>query len=462
MQNDTVYFLNYAIARDTLSPQPHASARVQGPSGEFNVRKSPQPSRRNPYDRQRLTRPTVEAFEERLLLSTIDVTNTNDTGAGSLRAAMLAANTGDMIDFNIAPSGVQTITLNSPLTLNAGVSDVTIDGYSEPGASVNTSNTTDNAALTIVLNGFTKSVTDGIQLSNADVTVRGLDFEGFSHSGITIASPGGDTITGNFFGIDPTGAFNANTVNTYGILTNGANGNTIGGAAPDLRNVVSNNDYGIDLGAGSAAGDDNVIQGNFVGVGLDGTTPAPNQVGVVVTFASGTQIGGSAAGAGNVISGNSNDGVQLLSTSSTTIAGNLIGVASDGATAAGNGGWGIDGLGGVKGTVVGDSTGALGSPAANIIQNNAAGGVQFEDGSGNVIESNSIDGPNAGIVLGATANILTSTSQITAPSVQERLMCPTPTALRTSTSRATSTNRSPARTTSRSFPSRPIRPTAAR
>ncbi len=85
----------------------------------------------------------------------------------------------------------------------------------------------------------------------------------------------------------------------------------------------------------------------------------------------------------------------------------------------GNGGWGIQVQTTATGSVVGDPTGALNSSAANIIQNNALGGVDFPDGSGNVILSNSIDGPNAGIVLGPTANLLTTTVAIAAPSLQD-------------------------------------------
>src|SRR5690349_21586790 len=64
--------------------------------------------------------PHIEAMEERLLLATILVTNTNDGGPGSLRAAILASNqtTGvpDVINFNITGSpGVQTIAPQSAL-----------------------------------------------------------------------------------------------------------------------------------------------------------------------------------------------------------------------------------------------------------------------------------------------------------------------------------------------------------
>src|SRR5690349_762556 len=65
------------------------------------------------------------------------VTNTNDTGAGSLRQAIIDANTmgGGTINFNIPGAGVHTIT---PLTVLPTIAQtVTIDGYTQTGSSMN-------------------------------------------------------------------------------------------------------------------------------------------------------------------------------------------------------------------------------------------------------------------------------------------------------------------------------------
>src|SRR5436309_8704045 len=79
------------------------------------------------------------------------VTNTNDTGTGSLRQAILDANSmgGGTINFNIPGAGVHTIT---PMTVLPTITQtVTIDGYSQPGSSANTNPTTMglNAVITI-------------------------------------------------------------------------------------------------------------------------------------------------------------------------------------------------------------------------------------------------------------------------------------------------------------------------
>src|SRR5205085_8232721 len=65
------------------------------------------------------------------------VTNTNDTGMGSLRQAILDANSmgGGTINFTIPGGGVHTI---SPMTVLPTITQtVTIDGYSQPGSSPN-------------------------------------------------------------------------------------------------------------------------------------------------------------------------------------------------------------------------------------------------------------------------------------------------------------------------------------
>ncbi len=75
------------------------------------------------------------------------VTNTNDSGPGSLRQAILDSNSNpgpDTIDFNIPGSGVHTI---SPTSALPTITDpVLIDGYSQPGSSPNTLLQGNNAA----------------------------------------------------------------------------------------------------------------------------------------------------------------------------------------------------------------------------------------------------------------------------------------------------------------------------
>src|SRR5262245_13943960 len=82
--------------------------------------------------------------------ATFTVINTDDSGAGSLRQAILDANGNpgpDTIDFAIPGSGVHTI---SPVTpLPAITEPVTIDGYTQAGSSPNTDANDDNAVLLV-------------------------------------------------------------------------------------------------------------------------------------------------------------------------------------------------------------------------------------------------------------------------------------------------------------------------
>ena len=67
---------------------------------------------------------------------TFTVTSTGDAGAGTLRQAILDANTAagaDTIAFNITGAGVQTIALSSSLPMASVTGGLTVDGTTQPG-----------------------------------------------------------------------------------------------------------------------------------------------------------------------------------------------------------------------------------------------------------------------------------------------------------------------------------------
>src|SRR5262249_52478425 len=79
--------------------------------------------------RSRRLRPTVMELEGRALLSTLTVSNTDDSGAGSLRAAVAQANAdggGDTIVFSSLFNAPQTITLSGQLELTGTTGTTTI------------------------------------------------------------------------------------------------------------------------------------------------------------------------------------------------------------------------------------------------------------------------------------------------------------------------------------------------
>ncbi len=184
----------------------------------------------------------AERLEDRTLLSTFSVSNTDDHGAGSLRQAIVDANNNanvggfpDEIDFDIPGSGLQVI---SPTSGLPPITDpVVIDGYTQPGSSPNTVVDGDSATLLIVLDGSLDPLADGLLLYAGNSTVRGLVINGFNE-GIRVSSVGGNVIEGNFIGTDATGLLALGNTDE-GIDVDDSPGNTIGGSTPEARNVIS-------------------------------------------------------------------------------------------------------------------------------------------------------------------------------------------------------------------------------
>jgi hypothetical protein len=189
------------------------------------------------------------------------VTNTGDSGGGSLRAAIDNANLHagpDAINFAIPGSGVQTIDLLSPLP------DITeavhIDGYTQGAASPNTLAHGNNAVVLVELDG-TAAPGVGLNVLGDGSTIRGLIIKRFSSDGIVIAG-GGNTIEGNFIGTDATGALGQPNGGNGIALVGSAVGNMIGGSTPDAQNRIAfNTGSGITI---QGSGADNAIRGNAV------------------------------------------------------------------------------------------------------------------------------------------------------------------------------------------------------
>src|SRR5688572_15264246 len=80
--------------------------------------------------------------------ATITVTSSADSGAGSLRAAITTANASsgaDVIEFDIAGNCPRVIQLASPLPVITA--DLSIEGYTQPGAAANTLDLGNDAAI---------------------------------------------------------------------------------------------------------------------------------------------------------------------------------------------------------------------------------------------------------------------------------------------------------------------------
>jgi hypothetical protein len=321
---------------------------------------------------------------------TLVVTNTNDSGTGSLRQALLAADASnspgpDTIDFKIPGAGPFVISPASPLP--AVAHPTIINGYSQPGAHTNSLATGDNAVIQIQLDGSNSGGANGLVLSGGGSTVEGLTITRFN-DGILISGAGASTITGNFLGTNPSGTAQG-LANQTGIEVQ-TSGNTLGGTKPALRNVISgNNNQGILLDDGASG---NLVAGNYIGTDISGGNRLGNNGGgVVLEDAPQNTIGGNGSGAGNLISGNGNDGVLVSSFNngpgslSTVIQGNVIGLDANGIIGLGNNNNGVE-IDFGSGTLIGGPKAAN----ANVISGNQAGVFLQNSATGIAIEGNDI------------------------------------------------------------------------
>ena len=318
----------------------------------------------------------IEALEGRQLLSTYLVTTTADTGAGSLRQAIMDANNhkgADTIHFAIG-SGSKTIKPSTGLpSLGDGT---TLDATSQPGYA---------GKPLIVIDGANAGSADGLKITGSGVVVRGLVIDHFGGSGILILGKGGNRIAGNYIGTDSSGSIDAGN-HAHGIIIQSPS-NTIGGTKASDRNVISGNDM-AGVFVYTSAAHNNVILGNFIGTAASGLVKLGNSVtGVQINGGANNWIGAGAKGARNVISGNGTDGVLIVNAGSTlnVVQQNFIGTDATGEKALGNGRYGIE---------ISQPNNVVGGTgrAGNLISGNGAAGVVLflSSAYGNRVQGNSI------------------------------------------------------------------------
>ncbi len=235
----------------------------------------------------------------------------------------------DTIAFAIAGGGVHTI---QPATVLPDIAEaLTIDGYTQPGATPNTLAVGDNAVIEIEIDGSLLGVFNYLlRVSASGSKVRGLVLNRAVDANIYVGptSPTDDTvIEGNFFNTDPTGTTLLS--NSPAIRITGS-GNLIGGTTPAARNIIAG---GENFGSAELmiGGDGNRVKGNYLGLDASGTVPLQGQSGSngvnlgAQGIATNTLIGGDEPGAGNVIVAYASAIVLGAGVSGTTIQGNFIG-----------------------------------------------------------------------------------------------------------------------------------------
>ncbi len=391
--------------------------------------------------------------------ATFTVVNTNNTGPGSLRQAMLDANVTpgtNSIVFGITNATTTIVTTN---TLPDITNPVVMDATTQPGY----------AGLPIVeLTGLNVAGSlDGLRIRTSNSVIRGLVINRFAGDGIEVTNSSGVAIEGNFIGLSLAGTvdqgnsregilltnsanciiggifatqrnfisgsqFNGVSINgpnatnnlvignviglslTNGAVANSQNGvllsgsrfNVVGGTTAAERNIISaNSSDGVEVTGVTTLS--NVIQGNFIGPDMAGTLDRRNSAnGVYLNGAPNNIIGGASPGAGNLISRNQSDGVEIsgLTASNNFVLGNWIGLDATGTTNLGNFGHGVFFTSNARFNFIG----ATNSGAGNRIAFNSQDGIYVQSGTNNAIRGNNIWSNNAlGLDLdndGITAN----------------------------------------------------------
>ena len=325
--------------------------------------------------------------------NTYTVTSAADSGFGSLRQAISDANAQQVtggtrcaphsIVFAIPGTGLHTIRPLSPLPMfNI---PITLDGYSQPGSSVNTLSEGSNAVIAIELDGSLAGATDAIVIGASipgsplcagnTSAISGLVINRFAGAALSMGEEfcpvngfcpvGGVRIQGNFFGTDASGTVGlangialgrANLVFGRGSTSNivGDEIVQLGGPNPPLaqtRNLISAaGGDGIHIGStrADARAESHRIRNNIIGLSATGTAALPNAGRGITVDLNSTAI----AIHDNLISANLGDGVAIFDspTQGTELVANGIGIGVGG-QAFGNGGHGV--------LVAGTTTGAF-------------------------------------------------------------------------------------------------------
>lgn len=362
------------------------------------------------------------------------VSNTNDSGSGSLRQAILDSNQSsdlDVICFAIG-SGLQTIIPASPL--NPVTQPLIIDGSTQPGFA---------SAPIIELNGAGAGAgADGLRITGngSGSTIKSLIINRFSSHGLFLDSSN-NTITGNYIGTNAAGSAAAGNGSDgigifSGISAASANGNVIGGTLTSTRNIISGNTgNGVGITAqngGTANG--NVVSGNYVGTDATGTTGIPNGgdgvllnhpqgsatlTANVIGGITGVTVGGACTGSCNLLSGNGANGAGFWHSGAhgNSFIGNYVGTNAAGTGPIANGNIGLE-----VNETPNNTVGGTAPAARNVLSGNLGAGL-FLTGAGatgNVVNGNYI-GTNAagtapvgnhkmGIGIGASPNAVGANS----------------------------------------------------
>lgn len=349
------------------------------------------------------------------VIFTTTVSNANDSGVGSLRAALTNVNAVGKDEYRIhfsipmtPQTQVPTINLISglPPLAQPTAAKVIIDGTTQPGSG------------RVQLNGAGAGspAVDGLQITAGNTTLKGLAINRFSGDGIDLRTNGGNIVVGCFIGTNAAATAIIGFVGTrpfsyrntgVGVRINAIPNNRIGGTAAGERNVISGNAQdGIFISSGNSTG--NQVLGNYIGTDIGGTLDFGNAGDGIIMGGPNNFIGGNVAGAGNVISGNGERGLYLLGgASGNRVLGNFIGTTATGTAALPNALDGVLVYNFASNNVIGGST----PQERNLVSGNLGAGIRI-DGSAGAPNGTMVQGNYIGTNAAGSSRIPNATGAV--------------------------------------------------
>jgi hypothetical protein len=321
----------------------------------------------------------------------IDIFSSNNSVIGCVIGTDIAD---DEADANLGGVGIEANSLGNTIGGTAAGTANVISGNAGDGIYIDASclvlgnligtNATGAAAVPNIEGIFVDGSGSNPNGSSSDREEQGVTIGGTMASAANVISGNGDTgiyteapclVEGNRIGTNLTGT-SALRNTLYGIYVGGSDA-TIGGTSAGAANVISGNgDLGIFIDAPC------LLEGNRIGANADGTGSVPNSDDGIYVEVPGATIGGTSAGAANVISGNSFAGIENVAPA--LIEGNFIGTNLTGTGAVPNSSVGILVAGNAGGTTIGGTT--VGT--ANVISGNGGDGIDL--GASSLVEGNRI------------------------------------------------------------------------
>jgi hypothetical protein len=242
-------------------------------------------------------------------------------------------------------------------------------------------------------------ISNGASNNTIGGAVRGSDRNVIAgnYDGIIIANSGtsANVVQNNLIGVNATGTAGVIGGDTGILIDKGASDNVIGGPGGSLGNVIApQGDVAISIDDAGTSG--NVVQGNIIGLNEAGTAAMGTFLGVQIINATNTTVGGPGPSDGNVISGNTSEGITIAGPN-TSVEGNYVGTNVAGNAAIGN----------QDGIFVDANNNTIGGTSIadrNYVSGNTEFGILIY-GSNNNVQGNSIGGaPSGSLALGNTSD----------------------------------------------------------